>query len=45
MREETEPSIESQAEEIQDAELEQEENKKKGRLRKRGPYRKAHANW
>jgi len=45
LREETEPSIESQAEETQDAELEQEENKKKGRLRKRGPYRKAHANW
>jgi len=32
-------------EEIQDEASEKEEKKKKARLRKRGPYRKAHANW
>jgi hypothetical protein len=32
-------------EEIQDEASEKEEKKKKTRLRKRGPYRKAHANW
>jgi hypothetical protein len=32
-------------EEVQDEELEKEEEKKKARLRKRGPYRKAHADW
>jgi hypothetical protein len=32
-------------EEVQDETLEKEEGKKKARLRKRGPYRKAHADW
>jgi hypothetical protein len=32
-------------EEIQDQTLEKEESKKKAKHRKRGPYRKAHANW
>jgi len=32
-------------EEAQDEALEKEEEKKKARLRTRGPYRKAHANW
>jgi hypothetical protein len=32
-------------EEVQDEALEKGEEKKKARLRKRGPYRKAHANW
>jgi hypothetical protein len=45
LEEDAERTIESQSEEIQDSELETEENKKKGRLRTRGPYRKAHANW
>jgi hypothetical protein len=35
----------NEAEEAQDETLEKEEEKKKARLRKRGPYRKAHANW
>jgi hypothetical protein len=35
----------NEAEEVQDEALEREEEKKKARLRKRGPYRKAHANW
>ena len=35
----------NEAEEVQDEALEKEEEKKKSRLRKRGPYRKAHANW
>jgi hypothetical protein len=35
----------SEAEEVQDEALEKEEEKRKARLRKRGPYRKAHANW
>ena len=35
----------NKAEEVQDEALEKEEEKKKARLRKRGPYRKAHANW
>ena len=33
------------AEETQDETLEKEEEKKKAKHRKRGPYRKAHANW
>jgi hypothetical protein len=33
------------SEEVQDEALEKEEEKKKARRRKRGPYRKAHANW
>jgi hypothetical protein len=32
-------------EEFQDEALEKEEEKEKARKRKRGPYRKAHANW
>ncbi len=35
----------NEAEEVQDEALENEEEKKKARLRKRGPYRKAHTNW
>jgi hypothetical protein len=35
----------NEAEEAQDEALEKEEEKKKARHRKRGPYRKAHANW
>lgn len=34
-----------EAEETQDEALEKEEEKRKARLRKRGPYRKSHANW
>jgi hypothetical protein len=34
-----------EAEEVQDEALEKEEEAKKARQRKRGPYRKAHANW
>lgn len=34
-----------ESEEVQDETLEKEEEKKKARLRKRGPYRKAHADW
>jgi hypothetical protein len=33
------------SEEVQDEALEKEEEKKRARRRKRGPYRKAHANW
>jgi hypothetical protein len=35
----------NKAEETQDKALEKEEEKKKAKHRKRGPYRKAHANW
>lgn len=35
----------SKSEEAQDEVLEKKEKKKKARRRKRGPYRKAHANW
>jgi len=35
----------NEAEKVQDETLEKEEEKKKARHRKRGPYRKAHANW
>jgi hypothetical protein len=35
----------NEAEEAQNEALEKEEEKRKARLRKRGPYRKAHANW
>jgi hypothetical protein len=34
-----------ETEEVQDEALDKEEEKKKARLRKRGPYRKAHADW
>jgi hypothetical protein len=33
------------SEEVQDEALKKEKEKKKARHRKRGPYRKAHANW
>jgi hypothetical protein len=33
------------SEEVEDATLKKEERKKKTRLRRRGPYRKAHAGW
>ena len=33
------------SEEVQDEALKKEEEKKKAKQRKRGPYRKAHANW
>jgi hypothetical protein len=32
-------------EEVQDEALEKEEEKKKAKHKKRGPYRKAHASW
>ncbi len=32
-------------EQVQDEKTEAKDEKKKARLRKRGPYRKAHANW
>jgi hypothetical protein len=35
----------NEAEEVQDEALEKEEEKKKAKHRKRGPYRKAHADW
>jgi hypothetical protein len=38
-------SMAEKSEEVQDEELEKEGEKKKARLRKRGPYRKAHADW
>jgi hypothetical protein len=34
-----------ESEEAQDEALKKEAKKKKARHRKRGPYRKAHANW
>jgi hypothetical protein len=33
------------AEKVESETLKREEKKKKARLRKRGPYRKAHADW
>jgi hypothetical protein len=33
------------SEKAQDEALDKEEEKKKARLRRRGPYRKAHADW
>jgi hypothetical protein len=45
LEEEKRKTEESKPEKIQDSELEKEEEKKKARLRTRGPYRKAHANW
>ena len=35
----------NEAEEVQDEVMEKEDENKKARHRKRGPYRKAHANW
>ena len=45
MEENNDEKILNEAEEEQDEALEKEEKNKKARLRKRGPYRKAHANW
>jgi hypothetical protein len=42
---ESEESAETKSEETEDATLKEEEKRKKARLRRRGPYRKAHANW
>jgi hypothetical protein len=43
---ESEGSAETDApEKTQDASLKGEERRKKARLRRRGPYRKAHVNW
>jgi hypothetical protein len=35
----------STSEEVEDTTLKKEEKRKKARLRRRGPYRKAHASW
>ena len=40
-----EPNEITATEEKEDEARKEEEKKKKSRLRKRGPYRKAHANW
>jgi hypothetical protein len=40
-----EPSKAGTAEEAEDEALKEEEERKKARKRKRGPYRKSHANW
>jgi hypothetical protein len=45
LKENTDEKKVNEAEEVQDEALEKEEENKKARLRKRGPYRKAHANW
>ncbi len=45
LKENTEEKVRNEAEEVQDEALEKEEERKKARHRKRGPYRKAHANW
>ena len=45
LTENTDEKAVNEAEEAQDEALEKEDEKKKARLRKRGPYRKAHANW
>ena len=45
MTENSDEETVNETEEVQDEALEREEEKKKARLRKRGPYRKAHANW
>jgi hypothetical protein len=45
LKSEVESKKMGKSEEIQDETLEKEEEKKKARHRKRGPYRKAHANW
>jgi hypothetical protein len=37
--------IVNKVEKVQDEALKEKKEKKKARLRKRGPYRKAHANW
>jgi uncharacterized membrane-anchored protein len=45
LAEDNEEKTVNEVEEVQDETLEKEEEKKKARLRKRGPYRKAHASW
>ena len=45
LTENTDEKTVNEAEEAQDEFLEKEEEKKKAKQRKRGPYRKAHANW
>jgi hypothetical protein len=45
LKEDAETAGENRSEESQDKALDKEEEKKKARLRRRGPYRKAHANW
>ena len=45
LTENTDEKTVNEAEEVQDEAFEKEEEKKKARHRKRGPYRKAHANW
>lgn len=45
MKENNDEENVNEAEAVQDEALEREEDKKKARRRKRGPYRKAHANW
>ena len=45
LTEDNEEKTVNEVEEVQDEAFEKEEEKKKARLRKRGPYRKAHANW
>jgi len=43
---ESEESVEmNTSEETEDVSLKEEEKRKKARLRRRGPYRKAHADW
>jgi hypothetical protein len=43
---ESRESVETKtSEETEDATLKEEEKVKKARLRRRGPYRKAHADW
>jgi hypothetical protein len=44
--EEPEESVKTNAsEETEDANLKEQEKRRKARLRRRGPYRKAHADW
>ena len=45
LTEDNEKKTVNEIEEVQDEALEKEEEKKKARLRQRGPYRKAHASW
>jgi hypothetical protein len=40
-----EPTETNTSEEAEDAAMKEEEERKKARLRRRGPYRKAHADW
>ncbi len=45
MKEREESTDTGQVDEVEDSSLKKEEKKRKARLRRRGPYRKAHANW